>query len=137
MQPLKIDRQDFQETSNDRLVNRLTAIAGRDLGRPDVARLAGGDLSLVDQLPVSAKQAVAALIRPGSASHAELERMVGPTIDYLSVAFLDRADPRRRRCPRAPDGSNHEPRGHLLVGSDRAPRQPCAKPKLRPDRPDR
>ena len=118
MQPLKMDRQDFQETSNDRLVNRLTAIAGRDLGKPDVARLAGGDLSLVDQLPLSAKQAVAALIRPGSASHAELERMVGPTIDYLSVAFLDRARAATRSVVRIVD-TNRSPIGTGVMVSPR------------------
>ena len=103
MQALRMAREDFAEPSDSRLYRRLAQVTGGDLAQPDVERLAGGDLSLLGQLSSTAQQSVAALIKPGSAGHGELEKIVGPTIDYLSVAFLDRARAASRSVVRIVD----------------------------------
>jgi endonuclease G len=81
----------FLEPNNDRLVRRLKAVVGERLRPAEVEQLAAGDLSLVDQLAVPARQAVLTLVDPSTGMLGQLERMVGATLDYLGIAFLEQA----------------------------------------------
>lgn len=103
MQPLKMSRADFAEPNDRRLFRRLATVTKGDLAEPDVERLAEGDLTLLGQLSPMAQQSVAALVKPKSAGHEALEKIIGPTIDYLSVAFLDRARAASRSVVRIVD----------------------------------
>lgn len=91
MSSLRLDRNVFQEPDDNRLLRRLTAVTAQDLPATAVRRLAAGDLTLVEQLPVASQQAVMALLKPRSQVGGELERMVGVSLDYVPVAFLELA----------------------------------------------
>lgn len=77
----------FAEQDRDRLYRRLRAVTGGDLSSEQVTRLADGDLSVAEQLPFAARLGVAALLK----DRGGLEKMVGSTLDYVPVAYLDLA----------------------------------------------
>lgn len=94
MKPLATARAVFQESNEKRLFSRLSAIAGQDLGEREVKQLAGGDLSFIQQLNTPAQREVLALVNQKALSvevKGEIEAIVGPTIDIIPIAFLDRA----------------------------------------------
>jgi len=77
----------FTEQDGDRLYRRLRAVTGGDLSSDQLTELAGGDLSLVEDLPFTARLGVAALLK----DEGGLEKMVGSTLDYVPIAYLDLA----------------------------------------------
>lgn len=87
----------FREANEDRLVRRLRAVTGGDLTGDQVKRLAKGDLSLIADLSLASKLGVGALVASESEAKGQLEKMVGTTLDYVPVSYLDLA----RRASRA------------------------------------
>ena len=82
----------FVEPDQDRLYRRLLAVTGGDLTSAEVRRLAAGDLSLTAGLPSTSKRSVGALLKPETGrGEGVLEKMVGQTLDYVPVAYLDLA----------------------------------------------
>ncbi|WP_346622550.1 DNA/RNA non-specific endonuclease [Blastococcus montanus] len=81
----------FREGDDDRLYRRLRALTAEDLSSDLVRRVAAGDLELVESLPFAARAGVAALVRTEALAGGALERMVGPALDFVPVAYLDRA----------------------------------------------
>lgn len=77
----------FQEQDDDRLARRLSAVAAGDLTHRQITELINGDLALVKGLPKATRQGIAALV--DDSVRGELEKMVGPTDDFLPVAYLD------------------------------------------------
>jgi endonuclease G, mitochondrial len=88
---LMASRAVFSEPDSKRLVRRLRRVVGGDLSDHEVADLANGDLNQVVGLAMPAQQAVMALVKPQANELGELEKIVGSTIDYVGIAFLDRA----------------------------------------------
>ncbi|GAA3722973.1 DNA/RNA non-specific endonuclease [Gordonia hankookensis] len=78
----------FSEPDHARLVRRLSAVTGGDLTGPQIAKLAGGDAELLNDLSPSSRQRVAALVAP--TADGALEKLVGPA-DYVPIAYLDLA----------------------------------------------
>jgi endonuclease G, mitochondrial len=81
----------YLERDADRLIRRLRRVTAGDLTGDKVRRLAEGDLDLVEELSLPAQQAVRALIDRKSNAASRLEKMVGVSLDYVPVAYLDRA----------------------------------------------
>jgi len=82
----------FAEQDQERLYQRLRAVTAGDLTSDKIARLVEGDLSVVDELPSTARHGVAALLKPGAARGVGgLEKLVGPALDIVPVAYLDLA----------------------------------------------
>jgi endonuclease G len=79
----------FAEHDQERLTRRISAIAAGDLTNREIADLVGGDLGVAKDLSVTSKRGIAALVN--DEHRPELESMVGETIDYLPVSYLDRA----------------------------------------------
>lgn len=81
----------FAEQDRDRLSQRLRAVTG-DIANDKINRLVEGDLSVAEDLPSTARQGVAALLKPGVASGVgALEKLVGSALDIVPVAYLDLA----------------------------------------------
>lgn len=81
----------FRERDHQRLLLRLEAIVGSNVSFRDLQRLAAGDCSLFNDLPLSARQSVLPLLEPSTETFATLESMVGSTLDYVPIWFLDQA----------------------------------------------
>jgi endonuclease G len=108
----------FQETEGKRLLNRLSAVAGKDLNDREVAQLAKGDLSLIPQLNPPAQREVIALLEPKSLSseaRGELEKIVGTGPDYVSIAFVDLARAAARSVARVVDQDRHPVGSGVMV----------------------
>jgi endonuclease G len=81
----------FAEPDEGRLLRRLTSVTAGDLTGTEILDLAAGDLTLVKDLPRVSQQSVLALIKQDSSALGELEKMVGVSLDYVPVAYLDLA----------------------------------------------
>jgi endonuclease G len=81
----------FSEPDQRRLRARLRAVAPHELGARGADRLLSGDISALSELSGPTKQAVSSLIAPRAAVGGQLELMVGATLDYVGIAFLERA----------------------------------------------
>jgi endonuclease G len=79
----------FAEHDQVRLTRRISTIAGGDLTDREVHELVGGNLALVKDLSVASKRGIVALVNEDHKP--QLESIVGETIDYLPVSYLDRA----------------------------------------------
>src|ERR1700752_4703835 len=79
----------FAEHDEGRLTRRISAIAGGDLTNREIAQLIDGKLEVTKDLSVTSKRGIAALVNEDQPS--ALESIVGETIDYLPVSYLDRA----------------------------------------------
>lgn len=84
-------RSVFSESDLGRLGARMRAIAPREIGTRQTDRLLSGDLSTIGELSGPTRQAIVPLIAPSIAPAGQLERMVGATLDYVGIAFLERA----------------------------------------------
>lgn len=95
----------FIEPDQERLVRRLTAVTGGDLSAQDARRLASGELPLLTQLGLTSQQAVTALVVPGSEAAGAVEKMVGPALDFVPIAYLDLARMASKAVARVVDGN--------------------------------
>lgn len=102
-----VARDVFAEPDPDRLRSRLAAVTAGDLSDEEVERLAGGDLALVEDLPLTAQQGVRALVVADSEAAGALEKMVGVSIDYVPVAYLDLARMAANAVARVVDGARN------------------------------
>ena len=79
----------FQDLDQGRLVRRITTVCAGDLTTAQAARLANGEEDLLHELSPASKQKVAALMTP--AKRGELESIIGPTTDFVPIAYIQRA----------------------------------------------
>jgi endonuclease G len=79
----------FAEHDQGRLTRRISAIAGGDLTNREIAELIDGKLDVTKDLSVTSKRGIGALVDRDHPS--ALESIIGDTIDYLPVSYLDRA----------------------------------------------
>jgi endonuclease G len=92
----------FLEPDQDRLVRRIAAVTGGDLTSTQIKKVVGGDMEMLKDLPPSSKTKVAALVAPEM--RGELEKIVGPTTDFVPIAFLDLARVSAKAVARVIDG---------------------------------
>jgi endonuclease G len=81
--------QIFAEHDQQRLARRISAIAAGDLTGREIDQLVEGNLGLAKDLSISSKRGIAALVK--KEHQPKLESIVGDTIDYLPVSYLDQA----------------------------------------------
>ena len=80
----------FLEPDHDRLVRRIAAVTDGDLTTDQIKSVVvDGNVDLLKDLPSPSKQKVAALVAPDK--RGELEKVVGQTIDFVPVSFIERA----------------------------------------------
>lgn len=111
----------FQEPDRNRLIARLRRIAGGDLATPELDRLTEGDLSVVGDVSLPARQGVVALLRPGLkvAVPGTLEKMVGEALNYVPVAYLDLARLAASAVARVVAADTRRPKGSGAMVSSR------------------
>lgn len=109
----------FREPNRDRLIRRLRRVTEGDLASPELNRLADGDLSVVSDLSVAARQGVLALSADDPAARGELEKLVGEALDYVPVAYLDLARMASSAVARVVTTDNREPIGSGVMVSPR------------------
>lgn len=80
----------FAEHDRDRLTRRISSITSGDLTHSQIGDLIDGDIDLVKDLPIASQQGLRALMT-AAPQRGQLEKMIGPTIDYVPVAYLDLA----------------------------------------------
>lgn len=70
--------------------SRLSALAAGDLTKTQIGQFIGGNLELLKGLPQTTLRGITPLVAATSSSvRGELEKLVGPTEDFLPVAYLD------------------------------------------------
>ena len=92
MTSFNASRDIWAEHDDDRLAQRLTKVTADRLSADDISRLMDGELDLIRRLPSAAQQAVLALVRPTAIDLLDkYESVQGNTVDFVPVAYLDRA----------------------------------------------
>ncbi len=84
-------REIWAEHDDTRLAKRLTRVSAGRLSTDEVNRLTAGELELIWRLPLTAQQSVLALMRPNFDLLAKYESVQGNTVDFVPVAYLERA----------------------------------------------
>jgi endonuclease G len=82
-------RDVFAEPDDERLRLRVKALTSDELSGTEVRRMVAGDLRVLPQLAPESRRAVLALVKPEHVG--ELERIVGDSIDYVPIVFVERA----------------------------------------------
>ncbi|HEX2023731.1 MAG TPA: DNA/RNA non-specific endonuclease [Acidimicrobiales bacterium] len=90
----------FAEPDRDRLVRRLRAVTAGDLSTREIEQLVDGDVSVAGELPLVSRQAVGALLTPETRETGVLEKLVGATLDYVPIAYLELASVAARSVAR-------------------------------------
>ncbi|WP_052238345.1 DNA/RNA non-specific endonuclease [Mycolicibacterium setense] len=92
----------FMEPDHCRLVRRVAAITAGDLTSTQIDKVVGGDLDLLNNLPQSGKDKVAALVKPQMKG--ELEKIIGPTSDFVPIYYVEKARLSAHAVARVIDG---------------------------------
>ncbi|NKZ10908.1 endonuclease [Mycolicibacterium septicum DSM 44393] len=92
----------FMEPDHCRLVRRVAAITAGDLTSTQINKVVDGDLDLLKGLPQSGKDKVAALVKPQM--RGELEKIIGPTTDFVPIYYVEMARLSARAVARVIDG---------------------------------
>lgn len=92
----------FMEPDHCRLVRRVAAITAGDLTSTQINKVVDGDLDLLKSLPQSGKDKVAALVKPQM--RGELEKIIGPTTDFVPIYYVEMARLSARAVARVIDG---------------------------------
>ncbi|RDH79556.1 hypothetical protein DVS77_04860 [Mycolicibacterium moriokaense] len=80
----------FLEPDRDRLVRRIAAVTDGDLTTDQIKSVVvDGDVDLLKDLSATSKQKVATLVAPDK--RGVLEKVIGETIDFVPVSFIERA----------------------------------------------
>lgn len=112
----------FLEPDRERLIARLRRVAGGDLATPELERLADGDLAILDDVSLPARQGIVALLKPGAerpARSGALEKMVGEALNYVPVAYLDLARLAANAVARVVAADTRRPKGSGSMVSSR------------------
>jgi endonuclease G len=107
----------FLDPDRNRLVRRIAAVTDGDLTTDQIKSVVvDGNVDLLKNLSAPSKQKVAALVAPDKCG--ELEKVIGQTVDFVPVSFIERAGVSAKAAARVID-KHRRPLGTAVTVSPR------------------
>ncbi|MBB3753779.1 endonuclease G [Mycolicibacterium sp. BK634] len=94
----------FLDCDQDRLARRVAAVTKGDLNSEQIKCLVDGDATVLKDVKPDVKPKLVALMDLDTAKRGELEKIVGSTVDFVAVSFLERAWVSAKAVARVVDG---------------------------------